>query len=179
MSMKLKTIALVLALFGFSNYVFAKPVTYAFSSFGGGLPSSATKVLAADSDTPSTQRIIVEEDDDDDIFQEDRSDEPTVKKGKKGAVIATYVVLGVLVTAGIIVGSIYLANESGKCLDDASESCAKGCSQGCSDSSAECGNDLGKSCADSSKNSGSNIKCSSDTIGLAGNGISLIPIYVP
>jgi len=62
--MKIKQFAIVLAFFGFSLSLFAEPVTYSFSGFGGGLPSSATRLsLAADSDT-SQQRIIVEDDED-------------------------------------------------------------------------------------------------------------------
>ena len=63
--MKIKTFAIILALFGFSASLFAQPVTYSFSSFGGGLPSSAARVsLAADNET-TQQRIIIEDDDDD------------------------------------------------------------------------------------------------------------------
>ena len=65
--MKLKSFALVLALFGFSASLFAQPVTYSFSSFGGGLPSSAKKLSAgATNDTATSQRIIVDEDEEED-----------------------------------------------------------------------------------------------------------------
>ena len=58
--MKFKTFAIILALFGFSASLFAQPVSYSFSSFGGGLPSSAKKVsFSANADTVTSQRIIV------------------------------------------------------------------------------------------------------------------------
>lgn len=179
--MKFKTFALILALFGFSASLFAESVTYSFSSFGGGLPSSAKKAsFSAGADTPTTQRIIVDEDDeDDDNNYYDYSDEPTVKKGKNTALIVTYVVLGVVTVAGIGLGAYYFSSSSGKCCESATEGMIEGLAEGCGE---ECGEACGEACAESSSEACSEsiaASCESGPSSLFANGLSLIPIYVP
>lgn len=194
MNMKIRTFAILLALFGFSTSLFAQPAAYSFSSFGGGLPASAKKLSS--NDTATSQRIIVDDDDDDDYYNKDYdydydySDEPTVKKGKSAALIATYIVVGVVVVAGIAFGTYYLASESGKCCESVTENMIEGCGEGCGEA---CGEGLGQACSDSSSSAcssssstttcdtgSSSSDCSSTLIGLfTGNGLSLLPIYVP
>lgn len=177
--MKLKTIPLALALFSFSAFVFAKPMTYSFSTFGGGLPSSASVLSASDSDT-TTQTIIVE---DDEYPEDEYSDEPTVKKNKKGALIATYVVLGVLVTAGIVIGAVYLTNESAQCCEESTnnfmDSCTKGCGEGCGQATGQaCSDSMAQSCSSSSGSSASSCSSSSISALLQGNAY-IIPVFIP
>lgn len=185
MTMKFKTFALILALFGFSTSLFAQPAAYSFSSFGGGLPASAKKLSS--SETATSQRIIVDDDDEDDYYNDDNdydydySDEPTVKRGRSAGLIATYVVVGIVVVAGIAFGTYYLASESGKCCETTTESVIQGCGEGCGEA---CGEAIGQSCAESSsttcESSSSSTECSSTIAGLfAGNGLTLLPIYVP
>ena len=191
MNMKLKTICIALALFSFSAYTFAKPATYSFSGFGGGLPSSATRVSASDdSDVPSKQKIIVEDDETEDTTT---SDEPTVNKNKKGALIATYVILGAVVTAGIVVGAIYLSNESADCCSSATDNMMKGCGEGCSEScnksmedacdqsvQSACSSSSGNSTACNSSSSKSTVDCSSSSINAIVQGnVALIPVFIP
>ena len=180
--MKIRNFAIILALFSFSFSVFAQPVTYSFSSFGGGLPSSAKKVsLNADNDTATSQRIIVDEDDDDYDDYHDYSDEPTVDKSKKTALIITYVVIGVVVVAGIAFGTYYLASESGKCCESTTNNLLEGCGQGCGEA---CGSSMNQACSDSSSqacsSSSSSTTCKTASLGsMFGNGLSVLPIYVP
>ena len=186
MSMKFKHFAIILALFGFSASLFAEPVKYSFSGFGGGLPSSAARVSFAANDDTNQQRIIIEDDEDDDYdYDYDYSDEPSVKKGKTAGLIVTYVVVGVVVTAGIIVGAYYLTNESANCCATVTENMAQGCGE-------ECGNECGDACSksmsdacsssmnDACSSSTSSSSCTTNSIGnVLANGIQLIPIYVP
>lgn len=192
--MKFKHFALILALFGFSASLFAQPATYSFSGFGGGLPSSAARVSMGASETTTSQRIIVA--DDDEIIEEeeqtpdyDYKDEPTVNKHKKTGLIVTYVVLGVVVTAGIVVGAYYLTNESANCCSTLSENLAQGCAEGCGESCGEaCGESSSDACS-SSSSSGSSCSSSSGSSSstcttsnissIFTNGLQLIPIYVP
>ena len=191
MNMKLKTICIALALFSFSTYTFAKPATYSFSGFGGGLPSSATRISASDdSDVPTKQRIIVEDDETEDTNTSD--EEPSVNKNKKGARIATYVILGAVVTAGIVVGAIYLSSESADCCSSASDSMMKGCGEGCSESCNKsmedaCSESVSEACSSSSNSSSCNsssgnstVDCSSSSINalMQGN-VALIPVFIP
>ena len=184
MNMKIKTFAIILALFCFSMSLFARPAAYSFSSFGGGLPSSAKKLSANDTGTATSQRIIVDEDDDyeeDNNYDYDYSDEPTVNKTKSAALLTTYIVVGVVVVAGIAFGSYYLASESGKCCETTTESMIQGCGEGCGEACAE---GMAEACADSStttcESSSSSTECSSALTGFfTGNGLSLLPIYVP
>ena len=192
--MKFKHFAIILALFGFSASLFAEPVKYSFSSFGGGLPSSAARVSLAASDESTQQRIIIEDDETDDYdYDYDYSDEPTVKKGKKTGLIITYVVVGVVVTAGIIIGAYYLTNESANCcattLDNMAqgcgEECGKDCGSACNQSMDDaCSSSMNSACSSSSSqgcsSSSSSSSCSTSSIsGLLANGIQIIPIYVP
>ena len=181
MNMKFKHFALILAFLGFSSSLFAEPVTYSFSSFGGGLPSSAARVSMAASDSSTQQRIIVE-DEEDDNYNYDYSDEPTVKKNKKTGLIITYVVIGVVVTAGIIVGAYYLTNESANCCSTLTDNFLEGCGEGCGEA---CGASMEDACASSinescSSSTGSTTSCTSKSMGdILVNGLQLIPIYVP
>lgn len=189
--MKFKHFALILALFGFSASLFAQPATYSFSGFGGGLPSSAARVSMGASETTTSQRIIIA--DDDEIIEEEQTpdydykDEPTVNKHKKTGLIVTYVVLGVVVTAGIVVGAYYLTNESANCCSTLSENFAQGCAEGCGESCGEaCGESSSDACASSSSEACSSSStsetttCTTESIGnILKNGFQLIPIYVP
>ena len=195
--MKFKHFAIILALFSFSASLFAQPATYSFSSFGDGLPSSAAKVSMAGAKKTTTERIIIAEDDEEDeeIPDYDYSDEPKVNKNKKTGLIVTYVVLGVVVTAGIIVGAYYLTNESANCCATVSDNLAQGCAEGCGESCGQsCGESSSDACASSSSDacsSSSSDACSSSTSsntttcttsnisGIFTNGLQLIPIYVP
>ncbi len=193
--MKFKHFALILALFGFSASLFAQPATYSFSSFGGGLPSSAARVSMAASET-TTQRIIVADDDEEDEapdYDYDYKDEPTVNKHKKTGLIVTYVVLGVVVTAGICIGAYYLTNESANCCSTLSDNLAEGCAEGCGESCGEasgdacvssssdaCSSSSSSESACSSSSSTSSSSCTTESIGnVLVNGFQLIPIYVP
>lgn len=188
--MKFKHFALILALFAFSSSLFAQQTAYSFSSFGGGLPSSAARVSMGASETTTSQRIIVA--DDDEIIEEEQTpdydykDEPTVNKHKKTGLIVTYVVLGVVVTAGIVVGAYYLTNESANCCSNLSESLAQGCGEGCGESCGEsCSESSSDACASSSSeacssSSTSETTCTTESIGnILANGFQLIPVYVP
>ena len=194
--MKFKHFALILALFGFSASLFAQPATYSFSGFGGGLPSSAARVSMGASETTTSQRIIIADDDDIDEDEQtpdyDYKDEPTVNKHKKTGLIVTYIVLGVVVTAGIAVGAYYLTNESANCCSTLSQNLAEGCAEGCGES---CGESSSEACASSSSDacssssssgsscsssSGSSSTCTTSNISsIFTNGLQLIPIYVP
>lgn len=192
--MKFKQLAIILALFGFSTYLFAEPVKYSFSSFGGGLPSSAARVSLAANDDNTQQRIIIEDDDEDDYdYDYDYSDEPTVKKGKQTGLIITYVVVGVVAVAGIAIGAYYLTNESANCcattLDNMAqgcgEECGKECGSACNQSMDDaCSSSMNNACSSSSSqgcsSSSSSSSCSTTSIsGLLANGIQIIPVYVP
>ena len=178
MKRNLKLFAIILALFSFSASLFAESVTYSFSSFGGGLPSSAARVSMAATDT-TQQRIIVEDGDEDTTY--DYSDEPKTKKGKNAGLIVTYVIVGVVITAGIIVGAYYLTDSSVNCCASATESILEGCGEGCGEACAAsmdeaCATSMNEACA----SSGENVTCSGQSIGsLLVNGFELIPIYVP
>lgn len=193
--MKFKTFAIILALFGFSASLFAQPVSYSFSSFGGGLPSSAKKVsFSANADTVTSQRIIVEDSDevdtdtdsDSDYDSEnyyDYSDEPTVNKNKKTAIIITSVVVGIVVVAGIAFGTYYLASESGKCCETTTDNLVEGCGQGCGEA---CGQSMGEACSSSSSqacsssSTSSTTSCDTSSLGsIFASGLSILPIYVP
>lgn len=182
MSMKLKTFATILALFCFSASLFAQPVTYSFSGFGGGLPASAKKVAAtrlSDTDTATAERIIISEDDSEDSNDKeyDYYDEPKVNKSKKAALITTYVVIGVVVAAGIVVGAVYLSNESAQCCESTSQNLADGCAEGCGEAMGEaCGKSMSESCSSSS--SSANCSTKSFEALLAGN-FTLLPVFVP
>ena len=192
MTMKFKHFAIILALFCFSVSLFAEPVKYSFSSLGGGLPSSAARVsLAADSETTQQRIIIAEDDEDDDNDYNDRNydydypDEPTVKKGKKTGLIITYVVVGVVVVAGIAVGAYYFTNESANCCATVSDNLMEGCAEGCGE---ECGRECGDACSQSASEACSasmNDACNSSTsstectTNILSGGFQLIPIYVP
>lgn len=190
MSMKLKQFAIILALFCFSASLFAEPVKYSFSSFGGGLPSSAARLSLAADDDSSQQRIIIQDDEDeDDDYYYDTSDEPTVNKGKKTALIITYTVIGVVAIAGIAIGAYYLTNSSADCCATLVDNSIEGCAQGCGE---ECERDCSDACADSMSDacsSSMNDACSSSTnssscttnsiSNILANGIQIIPIYVP
>ena len=214
MNMKFKHFALILALFAFTASLFAQPATYSFSSFGGGLPSSAARVsMAAGAKKATTERIIVADDedyedyenyeeDDDETPDYNYSDEPKVNKHKKTGLIVTYVVLGVVVTAGIIVGAYYLTNESANCCAEVTDNLFKGCGEGCgeacgettadacsssssnsscgsSSSSSSCGSSSSSSSSCSSSSGSSSSDCSSSIGNVLANGFQLIPIYVP
>ena len=188
--MKFKHFAIILALFAFSTSLFAEPVKYSFSSFGGGLPSSAARIsMAADSEQ-TQQRIIITEDDEDedsyydnDDYDYDYSDEPTVKKGKKTGLIITYVVVGVVLAAGIAVGAYYFTNESANCCATISDNLMEGCAKGCGE---ECGRDCGDACTASmseacsdSMSDACNSSTTECTTNILSGGFNLIPIYVP
>lgn len=189
--MKFKHFALILALFGFSASLFAQPATYSFSGFGGGLPSSAARVSMGASETTTSQRIIIADDDDIDEDEQtpdyDYKDEPTVNKHKKTGLIVTYIVLGVVVTAGIAVGAYYLTNESANCCSTLSQNLAEGCAEGCGESCSEsCSDSTSEACASSSSEACSSSTSSETTTctteGISSiftNGFQLIPIYVP
>ena len=191
MIMKFKHFALILALFGFSASLFAQPATYSFSGFGGGLPSSAARVSMGASETTTSQRIIIADDDDIDEDEQtpdyDYKDEPTVNKHKKTGLIVTYIVLGVVVTAGIAVGAYYLTNESANCCSTLSQNLAEGCAEGCGESCSEsCSDSTSEACASSSSEACSSSTSSETTTctteGISSiftNGFQLIPIYVP
>lgn len=193
MIMKFKTFALIIALSAFSASLFAQPVTYSFSGFGGGLPASAKKVgVTKTSDTMTSQQIIIEDDDVDESTDEeytyDYSDEPKVNKNKNAALIATYIVVGAVVVAGIVFGAVYLSGESAACCESGTDSFIQGCGEGCAES---CGQGLGDACAASMEgacsgateqacsSSSSSTECSSTSGLFSGNGLALIPIYVP
>lgn len=195
--MKFKHFALILALFAFSSSLFAQQTAYSFSSFGGGLPSSAKKVSMSTGakKKTDTQRIIVEDYDEDYDYEDeteetpdyDYQDEPKVNKHKKTGLIVTYVVLGVVVTAGIVVGAYYLTNESANCCSNLSESLVQGCGEGCGESCGEsCSDSSSDACASSSSEACSSSStsetttCTTESIGnILANGFQLIPVYVP
>ena len=186
MSMKLKYFAIILALFGFSASLFAEPVKYSFSSFGGGLPSSAARLSLAADDGSTQQRIIIEDDEDDtNDYNHDYSDEPTVKKGKSAGLIVTYVVVGVVVVAGVALGAYYLTNETANCcatsIDNMAQGCGEECGKQCSDA---CADSMSEACSasmnDACSSSANSTTCTTTSISnMFANGIQLIPIYVP
>lgn len=179
MKNKIKLFAIILAFFSFSASLFAEPVTYSFSSFGGGLPSSAAKVAMYSGADTTQQKIIVEDDED---YDYDYSDEPTVNNKKSTGLIITYVVVGLVVVAGIAVGTYYLTSSSSNCCSEMTDNFIEGCSEGCGES---CSASMDEACASSvneacSSGSGSNTTCTSQSIGnMLINGFELIPIYVP
>ena len=191
MTMKFKHFAIILALFCFSTSLFAEPVKYSFSSFGGGLPSSAARITYAANDETTQQRIIIEEDedesDDDYDYDYDYSDEPTVKKGKKAGLIITYAVVGAVVIAGIAVGAYALTNESANCCATVSDNLIEGCAEGCGE---ECGRECGDACSQSMSEAcsasmndacnSSTTECTTNSItSILANGLKLMPVYVP
>lgn len=178
MNMKFKAFIVILVFFGFSTTLFAKPVTYSFSGFGGGLPSSAY----AGADTATSKKIIIEDDDENDDYNDDYyNDEPTVKKGKKTTLIVTGVVVGLVAVAGVIFGTYYFANQSGECCAELTDNFIQGCGEGCGEACAQgmdqaCSESLSSACSSNS----STITCSEASIGaIFGNGLQIIPIFIP
>ncbi len=194
MSMKFKTIIAVLVLSAFSSYLFAEPLTYAFSSFGGGLPSSAKLAstskapsFSLGTDSPESQRIIIEDDSEQDDTYYD--DEPTVNKNKNVALITAGVVLGALALAGIIYGTVYFSTSSGDCCQSATDNMMEGCAEGCGE---ECGKECGSGCdeamdqacssaaEDACSSSSSDVNCSTSSLGtILKNGFQIIPVFIP
>ena len=174
--MKFKTFVIICALFCFSTSLFAKPVLYSFSGFGGGLPSSA-KVVSYGADSETTSQRIIVDDYDDEENNYDYYDEPTVNKSKTAALITTYVVVGVVVVAGIVFGSVYLANESAQCCETGTENLFEGCAEGCGES---CGDAMSEACADSmSEACSESVTCDTSSLTMLAQGFSLIPVFVP
>lgn len=180
MRMKIKTFVIITALLSFSTSLFAKPVLYSFSGFGGGLPSSASVVsYGAESETTSQQIILNDYEDEEDSY--DYYDEPSVSKSKKAALITTYIVLGAVVVGGIVFGSVYLSNESAQCCESASDNLMEGCAQGCGESCGQsCGDSLSQACSDSmSEACSESVTCETDSLSLLSGGFNLIPVFVP
>jgi len=183
MNMKYKTFVIIATLLCFSASLFAKPITYSFSAFGGGLPSSAKLTKASDNSGNTVERIIITEEDEIEETEEAPDfyyDEPEVKKSKKVALITTYVVLGVVVVAGIAFGATYLSNESAQCCEESSDeffqNCGDGCAEGCGEAIGEsCGESLSQSCSESTSSS-----CTTNTLSSMFNGgLKLIPVFIP
>ena len=179
---KLKSFAIILALFGFTGSIFAQPVSYTFSSFGGGLPSSAAKLSASDENT--SQRIIIDDDSDDD-YDYDYYDEPKVSKKKNVALITTYVVLGVVVVAGIVFGTIYMTNESAKCCETGMNNLFEGCAEGCGESCSEaCSESISEACSasmsEACSSSTSSTECSTTELTtIFAGGLNVLPVFIP
>lgn len=175
--MNFKRLVIFFALICFSTSLFARPAAYSFSSFGGGLPSSAKKITKTSSTTTTSQRIIIEEDDEEDDYEDDDdnsydyNDEPTVRKSKSAALLATYVTIGVVAIAGIAFGSYYLASESGKCCETASTGLFEGCAEGCGEAIGEaCAESMAEACAES---------CEESLGSMIVNGFNLMPVFIP
>ena len=195
--MKFKTFVLILALSCFSASLFAQPVGYSFSGFGGGLPGSATKIstasLAAKSNNETTsQRIIIgEENEPEEENDYDYYDEPKVNKSKNAALITTYIVLGVVVVAGVFFGTVYMTNQSAQCCETGANGFFEGCAEGCGESCSEgCDEAISEACAASmegacdeacsSSTSSSSAECSETTLNtLLTGGFNLIPVFIP
>lgn len=120
--MKLKSIIAVLAIFSFSSLMFAaEPVTYTFSGFGGGLPSSATQT-------------------DPDKLSSSRSSTDTT-------LLTSAIVGGVLVATGIVVVAVLTKTTNGQCYQDAASACADGFAEECGSNLADaCTDSLIESC---------------------------------
>lgn len=181
---KLKSFAIILALFGFTGSIFAQPVSYTFSGFGGGLPSSAAKLSASDENT--SQRIIIEDENEDDSDNDyDYYDEPKVSKKKNVALITTYVVLGVVVVAGVVFGTIYMTNESAKCCETTTDSLIQGCGEGCGESCSEaCSQSMSEACSasmdEACSSSTSSSECSTTELTtLFTGGLNVLPVFIP
>ncbi len=181
---KFKSFAIILALFGFTGSIFAQPVSYTFSGFGGGLPSSAAKLSASDENT--SQRIIIEDEYEDDSDNDyDYYDEPKVSKKKNVALITTYVVLGVVVVAGVVFGTIYMTNESAKCCETTTDSLIQGCGEGCGESCSEaCSQSMSEACSasmdEACSSSTSSSECSSTELTtLFTGGLNVLPVFIP
>ncbi len=186
MDMKFKTFIVLIILSAFSASLFAKPVTYSFSGFGGGLPSSAR----AGADTATSKKIIIEDDEDtsDDYYD----DEPTVKNNSSGktALIVTGVVIGLVAVAGVIYGTYYFSNQSGECCAEFTDSAIQGCGEGCGEACEQsmeqaCSESISSACSSSSSSSScssssSSTSCDTASIGaLFENGLQIIPIFIP
>ena len=175
--MNFKKIGLCIALTSFTLTLFAQPVTYSFSSFGGGLPSS---IQVAQSPVQNVDygpgSIIIEEDTDEYISDEEttkKNTKTTKKKDSDSGLIALYIIGGLVLATGIIVGSLYFTNESSECCQASSDALCEGCSEGLGEFCAE---SLTETCASSADSS----ECATQITGaLFGNGLSLLPIFIP
>ncbi|MCR4900087.1 MAG: hypothetical protein K5907_04640 [Treponema sp.] len=190
-----KSFISILVIFCFSLSLFAEPITYSFSGFGGGLPSSASvfKAGADSSDTATSTKIIIEDDedtDDDEYTNDDYyNDEPTVKKEKKTAAVLTGVAVGLVAVAGIVGLTFYFKNSSSECCaqftDGAIEGCGKGCGESCGEACTKsitdsCSDACAESMAESCSSSTSNITCTTSSIGaMFENGFQIIPVFIP
>ena len=191
---KLKSFAIITALFCFTASLFAQPVTYSFSGFGGGLPSSVSKISAAGlaiagaSGDTTSQRIIVDDNDtDDDDYN--YYDEPKVNNSKKAALITTYVVLGVIVVAGVVLGTVYMSNESAKCcesgangfIDGCAESCGEDCAEGCTQAASEaCAESMAGACDEACASSSDSVECTTSTLSsIFAGGLNILPVFIP
>ena len=182
--MKLKTFIVLIILSAFSASLFAKPVTYSFSGFGGGLPASAR----AGADTATSKKIIIEDDEDssDDYDDYDYyNDEQTNKNNKssKTALVITGVVIGLVAVAGVVYGTYYFSSQSGECCaeftDSAIQGCGEGCGEACEQSTEQaCEEAISSACSSSASSSSSS--CETASIGaLFENGLQIIPIFIP
>lgn len=178
--MKLKKLGMIFALIGFSASIFAEPVTYSFSGFGGGLPSSASVYKPNKLSTTTTQ-IIIDDDSYDDYEDYDDYESQDSSSNKKrnnkannnaNSLVSTFIIGGIIIATGILVGSAYLSGESAECCQVGTEEFFNGCFEGMSE---ECGEMIGEACAEAIVDS-----CSSTSLSaLFGNGLRILPIYVP
>lgn len=145
-----KVFAASIVLLGFNVCLFAKPSSYQYSGFGGGLPSSAIELTAdegTDLDSINT-----------DLESSSKEKEPW-SPTKKALVITASVVGGVLVIGGIVVGGIFLKQTMTECCEGLGSSCSESCSKGISDSISQ--------------------SCQNKSILLSPASALAVPIYVP
>lgn len=120
--MKFKSIIALTAILSFSALLFAEqPVTYTFSGFGGGLPSSATQT---DPDKLSSS-----------------------SSSSSASLLTTAIVGGVLIATGIVVVAVLTKTTNGQCYSDAANACADGFAEECGNNLADaCTDSMIESC---------------------------------
>lgn len=175
--MKPRNLITLVVFLTFSASIFASPVTYSFSSFGGGLPSSVNRVAAnSQSKVPDSRRIIIEDDNTDITTPQNTTPQKqTNKKQEKisscSTTATTCLVGGIILAAGIYFSSVYFTAETSECCQIAFDSFTQ-----------ECSEEIGEACAEALVESctSDTAECSTELVNfLFGNGLKILPIYVP
>lgn len=175
--MKSRSLTTLIVFLTFSASIFASPVTYSFSSFGGGLPSSVNKVAAnSQSNIPNSKRIIIEDDDSDittpqNTYPQKQTSKKQENQSSCANTLTTCLVGGVILAAGIYFSSVYFTAETSECCQYAFDGFTQECSEQLGEACAEV---LIESCTSDT------AECSTELVKfLFGNGLKILPIYVP
>jgi len=128
------SIIFLLASFAFAQQQQKKNATFTFSSFGGGLPSSAVELMDSGVET----NLFPQTSDEDDSLNETTTQSPKRKSGSSNNKLIYGLVIGAAVIVVIGVG-VYLLSAN---MDNIAEGCVNACGDGCSYLTLFCGNSL-------------------------------------